>query len=160
MLSMSFLKSFFPVLIPIFIVFSGCQNSFYTVEDYSSVKKIDSHIHINSDKGYFEEQAIEDNFILITLGVDHGDSANIRRQQANATFSTTKYPGRVFSGPTFLFDTAGWGTETWSRNIITGLENDLSGGGITVNMEKYRDDFTGQIRQIHNGRSSRIGSCH
>ncbi len=86
MLSMSFLKSFFPVLIPIFVMFSGCQNSFYTVEDYSSVKKIDSHIHINSDKGYFEEQAIEDNFILITLGVDHGDSANIRHQHENATF--------------------------------------------------------------------------
>ena len=136
MLSMSLLKPFFPVLIPIFVILSGCQNSFYTMEDYSSVKKIDSHIHINSDKGYFEQLASEDNFILVTLGVDHGDSANIRRQQANATFSAAKYPGRVFYGPTFLFDTLGWGTDDWSKKVISQLDKDFSDGAITVKIWK------------------------
>jgi hypothetical protein len=100
------------------------------------VLKVDSHIHINSDKGYFEELAIKDNFILITLGVDHGDSAHIRSQQENATFSANKYKGRVFYGSTFLFDTAGWRSPDWSKKIISNLDNDLSGGGITVKIWK------------------------
>ncbi|MBP1666853.1 MAG: amidohydrolase, partial [Bacteroidetes bacterium] len=95
--------------------FSACGGDYYSNDDFSSVLKIDSHIHINSDKGDFEDQAVRDNFVLITLGVDHGDSANIRSQQENATLSAAKFPGRVFYGPTFLFDTAGWGTDTWSK---------------------------------------------
>lgn len=115
---------------------SGCGDKYYSEGDFSSVLKIDSHIHINSNKGYFEEQAIKDNFILITLEVDHGDSANIRRQQENATFSAGKYPGKVFYGPTFLFDTAGWGTDSWSKKVITQLDKDIAGGAIAVKIWK------------------------
>ncbi len=50
--------------------------------------------------------------------------------------SAKKYPGRIFYGPTFLFDTAGWGTAQWSRRIIEGLEKDLSEGAITVKIWK------------------------
>lgn len=115
---------------------SACGDKYYFIDDFSSVRKIDSHVHINSNKGYFEEQAIKDNFILITLGVDHGDSVNIRRQQENATYSAIKYPGKVFYGPTFLFDTAGWGTDSWSRKIMAQLDKDISGGAITVKIWK------------------------
>ena len=114
----------------------GCGEKYYSESDFSSVLKIDSHVHLNSNKGYFEEQAVKDNFILITLGVDHGDSANIRRQQENATFSAGKYSGKVFYGPTFLFDTAGWGTDSWSKKVINQLDKDISGGAITVKVWK------------------------
>lgn len=115
---------------------SACSDKYYTKDDFSTVRKIDSHVHINSSKGYFEEQAIKDNFILITLGVDHGDSAGISRQQENATYSAGKYPGKVFYGPTFLFDTARWGTEAWSKKVIKQLDKDISGGAITVKIWK------------------------
>lgn len=115
---------------------SGCGDKYYSEGDYSSVLKIDSHVHINSDKGYFEDAAKQDNFILITLGVDHGDSVTIRNQQDNAIFSTGRYPGKVFYGPTFLFDTAGWGTESWSKKVISQLDKDISSGAITVKIWK------------------------
>lgn len=108
------------------MILSGCKNSFYTMDDYASVKKLDSHIHINSSDGAFEEIAAADNFVLITLGVDHGDSENIKTQHQYASASAKKYPGRVFTGPTFFFDTAGWGTDAWSKKINTRLEEDLS----------------------------------
>lgn len=130
------MKSFSLLLVLFLFLVTGCKSNFYSEEDFSSVLKIDSHIHINSDKGYFEEAAEQDNFILITLGVDHGDSANIRRQQENAIFSIQKYPGRVFYGPTFLFDTAGWGTDGWSKKIISQLDKDISGGAIAVKIWK------------------------
>jgi predicted TIM-barrel fold metal-dependent hydrolase len=115
---------------------SGCRDNYYSEKDFSSILKIDSHVHINSDKGYFEEAAKQDNFILITLGVDHGDSANIRKQQDDAILSVTKFPGRVFYGPTFHFDTAGWKTDSWSKKVISQLDKDISGGAITVKIWK------------------------
>ena len=119
-----------------FLIFSGCSNAYYSEEDFGSVAKIDSHVHINGAAGYFEEAAAQDNFILITLGVDHGDSANIASQHQRAQFSAGKYPGKVFYGPTFLFDTAGWGTPGWSGKVISALERDLSLGGIAVKIWK------------------------
>jgi predicted TIM-barrel fold metal-dependent hydrolase len=128
------LKTLFTLLIPVLLF--GCSEQYYSEKDYNSVLKVDSHVHINSDKGYFEEQAIDDNFILITLGVDHGDYESIRKQQEDAVFSADKYKGRVFYGSTFKFDTAGWGTKDWSNRVISNLESDLSAGGITVKIWK------------------------
>jgi predicted TIM-barrel fold metal-dependent hydrolase len=123
-----------PILLSLLLF--GCQSRFYTENDFSSVLKIDSHIHINSDDGVFEEQAAADNFLLITLSVDHGDSANIRKQFNYAVLSAQKHPGKIFFGPTFLFDTAGWGTEEWSKKIISQLDQDISAGAITVKVWK------------------------
>jgi predicted TIM-barrel fold metal-dependent hydrolase len=128
------LKTLFLIILP-FILF-GCSSRYYSEKDFPSVLKIDSHIHIGSDDGVFEEQAASDNFSLITLNVDHSDSANIRKQFDFAVSSAKKFPGRIFYGPTFLFDTAGWGTPDWSKKIISGLENDLSKGAITVKIWK------------------------
>lgn len=114
----------------------NCQGNYYSIEDFSSVLKIDSHIHINNDDGVFEDQAAKDNFLLISLNVDHGDSANIRSQYNYAVSSVKGFPGRVFFGTTFLFDTAGWGSEAWSRKIINQLEKDITDGVVTVKIWK------------------------
>lgn len=118
------------------LAFTGCKNNFYSEDDFASVRKIDSHVHINSDKGYFEELASADNFILVTLNVDHGDTVNIADQLRFASLSAKKYPGRVFFGPTFYFDTAGWGTDSWSKKINSYLDKSLTDGAITVKIWK------------------------
>jgi hypothetical protein len=58
------LKQIFSLAISLLLI--SCQGNFYTSADFSEVRKIDSHIHINSNKGYFEEAAIQDNFTLLT----------------------------------------------------------------------------------------------
>ncbi|HUV01478.1 MAG TPA: hypothetical protein VMW32_10985, partial [Bacteroidales bacterium] len=128
------IKLFKLFVLPVFIL--GCQTNYYSEKDFSTILKIDSHIHINSDQRIFEEQAIKDNFILITLNVDHGDSMNIRNQIENALLSVQKHPERVFYGPAFLFDTIGWGTIDWSKKVISQLDKDISGGAITVKIWK------------------------
>lgn len=130
------MKLYLIISLAISLFLISCQGNFYTSEDFPEIRKIDSHIHINSQKGYFEEAAKQDNFILLTFGVDHSDSASVRKQQEDALFSVNKYPGRVFYGPTFFFDTAGWGTEAWSQKIISQLNSDLSGGAISVKIWK------------------------
>jgi predicted TIM-barrel fold metal-dependent hydrolase len=124
------------LLATLFPCFLSCQNRYYTEEDFGSVLKVDSHIHINSDDGIFEDQAAKDNFILITLGVDHSDSANVRMQFDFAVSSARKHNGKVFFGPTFFFDTAGWGTKEWSEKVITQLDKDISAGAVTVKIWK------------------------
>jgi predicted TIM-barrel fold metal-dependent hydrolase len=118
------------------IMISGCKGRFYNEEDFPSILKIDSHIHINSNDGVFEDQAAADNFLLITLNVDHSDSASVRKQFDDAVSTVQKHPGKVFFGPSFFFDTAGWGTEEWSRKIISQLDKDISAGAITVKIWK------------------------
>ncbi len=120
----------------IIIALSGCQNTYYSMEDFPSVLKIDSHMHIGSKNGNFEEIAGKDNFILITLNVDHTDSAAVKRQLDVAEWSAKTHPGRVFYGATFLFDTAGWGTPDWSRKVISQLESNLSGGAVAIKIWK------------------------
>jgi hypothetical protein len=122
------------LLLPAIVI--SCQNKYYTEEDFSSALKVDSHIHIQTNDGVFEDQASTDNFILISLNVDHGDSANIRNQFNHAVLSAQKHPGKIFFGPTFLFDTAGLGSEGWSKKIIAQLDSDIWAGAITVKIWK------------------------
>jgi|GEM_PF-6670417 hypothetical protein len=65
-------------LISLILILAGCRSGYYTSEDYQTVLKIDSHVHINSDIGCFEGKAIKDNFSLITLNTDYSDSASQR----------------------------------------------------------------------------------
>jgi predicted TIM-barrel fold metal-dependent hydrolase len=122
------------VFVPLILL--GCQNRYYSEKDYPSVLKIDSHIHIESDRGYFEEAANEESFILITLNVDHSDSASIDKQLKYAVQSVKKHPGTVFYGSTFYFDTAGWGTNSWSKKVISYLDHTFSDGLVTVKLWK------------------------
>jgi predicted TIM-barrel fold metal-dependent hydrolase len=103
------------------LALAGCKNGFYTEGDFPSVLKADAHVHINTLKGYFEEQAKSDNFLLLTLNVDVADSYEIEKQYTAAVESASKNLGRVFYSTTFHFDTAGWGTERWNKIALENL---------------------------------------
>jgi predicted TIM-barrel fold metal-dependent hydrolase len=124
------MKFLFPLCMTLFLAICSCSDSYYEMADYDKVKKADSHIHIRSGDGVFENLAATDNFVLITLNVDHGDSANIAIQQEFAAASAKKYPGKVFFGPSFFFDTAGWNTDSWSKKVIASLEKDIDAEGV------------------------------
>ena len=125
---------FFSILI--LILSTACRNNYYTEADYSKVSKIDSHVHLNSEKTFFEDQAIKDRFRLITLNVDHSDSMAVKEQLKNALSAKQKFPKDVYYGATFYFDTTGWNSGRWSKNVISQLEQNISGGAISVKFWK------------------------
>lgn len=125
----------FTIFISLAFLLASCQK-YYKAEDFQRIPKIDSHIHIDAGDGAFEDQAAADNFVLITLNVDHSDSAAVRDQFNWAVESTKKHPGKVFYAATFFFDTAGWGTEAWSDKIISQLDKDISAGAVGVKIWK------------------------
>ncbi len=118
------------------VIFSGCKGKYFTEQDFFSVPKIDSHVHINSEKGYFEDQALKDNFRLLTIDVDHSDSAAVEEQLRFALLSQKRYPGTVFYAATFFFDTTGWRSEKWSKKVISHISEDISGGAVSVKLWK------------------------
>jgi alpha-galactosidase len=129
-------KSFFLLSLLILLIAVSCR-SYYSEKDFQAILKIDSHVHIGTDDGVFEDQAAADNFVLITLNVDHSDSVVLRKQFDLAYRSAQKHPGRVFFGPSFFFDTAGWRTEAWSKKVIAQLDKDISSpGAVTVKIWK------------------------
>lgn len=136
-------------IILVFTVLYGCGDQYYTKADFQSALKIDSHVHIRSDDGTFEDIAASDNFILISPNVDHGDSADLRIQQAFASASARKYPSRVFFEPSFWFDTAGYGKPGWSENIIEQLGKDLAEPG-AVGVKIWKN--IGMVLRDRNGK--------
>jgi hypothetical protein len=130
------MKSRIAYLIFIAMTFAGCQSKYFNADDFKSVLKIDSHVHVDSDKGTFEDQAAKDNFRLLTINVDHSDSAAVKAQLDYSVTSLKNYPGKIFYAATFYFDTLGWGTDGWSRKVISHLESDISHGAVSVKIWK------------------------
>lgn len=120
----------------IYFALAGCRSNFFKEEDFPAVLKIDAHVHINSDKGFFEEQASRDKFKVITINVDLSDSLAVRQQFGFAIKSVRKYTGEVFYSPTFFFDTTGWGTDAWSAGTINKLNSYISDGAVSVKLWK------------------------
>jgi predicted TIM-barrel fold metal-dependent hydrolase len=121
----------------IMIIFcTACNNGYYSEADFKKVLKVDTHVHIVTDKGFFEEQAAEDNFALITINVDHSSQDLLDMQLERALNSAKKNPGRVFYEPSFYFDTTAWGTEYWSAKVISYLEKSISEGAVGVKLWK------------------------
>lgn len=124
-----------PVMLVIFAI-QGCTSNFYTEKDFLRVPKFDAHVHILSNKGYFEGQADKDNFRLLIINVDVSDSLTVRQQFEIAVESVRKHPGKVFYSPTFFFDTTGWGSEAWSIKTVSMLNNYISDGAVSVKLWK------------------------
>ena len=65
------------LLVVVIFILQGCNsgdsNSYYSLQDFSRVKKIDVHAHVNTAKPDFVQQAKDDNFILISLNVEVPD---------------------------------------------------------------------------------------
>ncbi len=142
------MKNIIVTIICATLLFAGCKSDFFTKDDFHSVLKIDSHCHIDTDKGILENQAIKDNFRLLTINVDHSDSAAVKMQHDIALNSIKEFPGTVYYAATFHFDTAGFGTEAWSRKVIEHLENDIAGGAVSVKIWKN----IGMTERDRNGR--------
>lgn len=118
------------------LALTGCQSNFYSEKDFQSVKKVDAHMHVFTGRTIFEEQAIIDNFRLLTINVDLGDSTGIKEQLKNSLMAVKKYPDIVSYAPTFYFDTAGWDNEGWSNKVIEQLRRSISPGAVSVKFWK------------------------
>ena len=133
---------------------AGCHSDYYSKEEFQSALKIDAHVHIDTDRGLIEGQAIKDNFKVVAICVDESDSAFVKEQLGHALTSKKKFPESVFYAATFHFDTSGWETADWSRKVIAHLKENISGGAVSVkfykNIGMTQRDKNGKFIMIDN----------
>jgi|UniRef100_UPI0040493254 hypothetical protein len=110
------------------------QEHYYTVEDFKSVKKFDTHIHINTDQTSFIELAKEDNFQFLDIVDDRPFGLTWTEQQKFAFQHLNNFPAQMEVATTF--SVKGFDNKDWAENTIRDLKLSLSKGAKAVKIWK------------------------
>jgi hypothetical protein len=133
---------------------SACGEGHYSEEDFLLVKKIDTHIHINSESPAFAKQAQNDNFFLLTVNVDAPHYPKLDEQSRIAAQQIEKAPSHI----AFLtsFGVVHWDSATWVSETITKLDHDFAKGALGVkiwkNIGMVKKDSSGNFIMINHPR--------
>ncbi|MEX0905707.1 MAG: amidohydrolase family protein [Balneolaceae bacterium] len=126
--------SFFCGVIALSLLVSCTGEQYYNVNDFSSVEKIDAHVHLNVVNPVVIEQGIEDNMKLITLNVASG-RVPVSEQQNVALDLKEDHSDRL--AYTSAFSLEGWDyAETWQNNTLDYLKESFGNGAIGVKVWK------------------------
>lgn len=120
-------------LIPAFVILAGCRESYYEIDDFFAVEKVDAHVHIDIPNPVMIEQAMADNFRISIVNRDSpAISYGIQRDVAVDLLSG--YPDVTSYLTTFTMD--GWHDPDWVENTIAYLEESFEKGAIGVKIWK------------------------
>ena len=131
------------------LLVGGCGSQYYSMDDFPTVKKIDTHVHLNAESPALAEQAIADNFKLLTVNVDV-PRETLENQKKYALQQIKQHPDRV----DFLtaFTLVNWDSANWSANIIEQLAGDFEQGALGIKLWKnigmVEKDSTGQFIMV------------
>jgi predicted TIM-barrel fold metal-dependent hydrolase len=106
----------------------------YTMEDFGSVAKINTHMHLSTFDTTFIVQARGDNFKLLTVNVNSGDSPPIEEQQELAVKLVKLYPKQLAYATTISVE--GFNEPDWEQKTIAYLKNSFEKGAIAVKIWK------------------------
>ncbi|WP_157138664.1 amidohydrolase family protein [Asticcacaulis biprosthecium] len=106
----------------------------YTADDFKRVRKFDAHVHINADPMVFGEQAVADNFELLTINVDYPDFPSLEAQ-AQVSGVLHKADPKRFQFAT-AFSMQGFGEAGWADKTIAHIEAAAKAGARGVKVWK------------------------
>ncbi len=137
------------------LIACGQQGQWYTMEDYPNVKKMDVHIHINSDRAFFVEKAKEDNFQLINVSLEYDDGWNdVYNKFEYGLIQHEKFPETVEMVTAFAV--SDWDNENWEARVISWLDSCFDQGALGVkvwkNIGMVSRDTAGNLIQIDDSR--------
>ncbi len=134
------------------IIFFSCADRYYTEEDFLLVKKIDAHVHINSESTALIKQAQADNFFLLTVNVDAPSYPSLDEQQRIAIEQIEKAPDDI----AYLtsFSVTGWDSTSWAEKTISRLDSQFTKGALGIkiwkNVGMVNKDSAGNFIMIDN----------
>ncbi len=116
------------------LLLTGCENIYYSPEDYSKVMKVDTHIHLNSENTALAELAKEDNFHLLAVNVDVPHYPSLKEQKRCALSQISRFQNEV----DFLtaFTLADWHSPEWSKQTIARLDSSFDQGALGIKLWK------------------------
>ena len=108
---------------------------YYTVGDFKSVKKIDSHVHLteNIDTAFIN-QAEADNFRMLTINVYSSSGMPIEEQQDFAIKLIKEHPKSLAYATTFSLKN--YNEPGWQSEVIAYLKNSFEKGAVAVKVWK------------------------
>lgn len=119
----------------------------YTVADFAKVRKFDSHVHINVKDRAFLDQAIADNFELLSINVDYPAFPSIAHQSDAAHYFIKVDPKRFHYATTFTMK--GFGDAGWAQKTNAYLDSEFQQGALAVkvwkNIGMVERDAKGQL---------------
>jgi hypothetical protein len=110
------------------------STQFYTLQDFKSVEKYDTHVHINTYDTAFINLAKADNFKLLTVNVNPSTYPSIDNQENVSLELIKSFPEQVAYATTFTVKD--WGTDLWLPQTLAYLKNSFSKGAIGVKVWK------------------------
>jgi len=116
------------------LLFTSCKNNFYTTDDFRHVKKIDTHVHLNSKNAAIAELASAQNFHLLTVNVDVPSYPSLKDQETFALHQIGLFEKEI----DFLtaFTLSGWEEPGWSEKTISLLDSSFALGALGIKLWK------------------------
>lgn len=121
-------------LLSILAIFLVSCNNYYSVEDFSTVEKIDAHYHIYNPQSISMEQALKDNFKLLSINTHSGSCERVVDAHQWLSKLNQNYPGGLEYTATFCLD--GWDQPGWQENTIAWIDQCVEDGAIAVKVWK------------------------
>ncbi len=126
--------------------------------DFYRLNKIDSHVHLDTDKTVFAETARSHNIRLLTLNTDVPDYPPVEEQQKLALQLKSQFPGWVEYAASFTMQ--GWDKSDWSDKTIAYLDDSFARGAVAVKVWKNIGiefkDKDGRFVMIDDNRFDRV----
>jgi predicted TIM-barrel fold metal-dependent hydrolase len=107
---------------------------YYSLDDFERVEKIDAHVHLHGTAERFMQQAVRDNFRVLTINVDYPDFPPIADQERTAVSLRQRYPGRVAFAGTFSVEN--FGTPSWPASALQQIDAARHDGAVGVKIWK------------------------
>lgn len=144
------MKKLFFVYAILALSLTSCDKEYYSMDDFSSVEKIDTHIHILTESTAFAEQARDDKFSMLNVSVDVPDYPGVLEQQRLSLFQIKQNPDRI----QYLtaFDLVGWDSIDWTGKTIAQLKTSFEYGALGIkiwkNIGMVYKDTTGKFIMV------------
>lgn len=139
-------------LVVIGICLISCTESYYTVQDFTEVDKIDTHIHINTESNAIADLAKEVKFQLLNVCGDFPGEISVEEQERYSLFQIKQNPGQIDYITAFTL--ADWDSAYWADTTIAKLKKSFAAGaqGVKIwkNIGMVYKDTAGQFIMIDN----------
>lgn len=111
------------------------QEQGYDLTDYPSVKKMDVHVHIETDRDFFVEKAKTDNFQLINVSLEYTDGWNdVYGKFAFGLTQHNQNPEVV--DMVTAFAVSDWDSPKWEEKVLSWLDSCFDKGALGVKVWK------------------------
>ena len=110
------------------------KQEYYTINDFTSVEKFDSHVHLNTEDTDFILLSEQDNFRLLDIVDDRPFGLPMDQLQKIAINQLKAHPDRIAFATTFSVKS--WNNDDWQEKTLASLENSISSGAIAVKIWK------------------------